>query len=184
MQDNNKKTYWPHMILGFLAIGITLGYWTIKSAISLPVQENNEYMMKYQQADIHINDILESKIAFDKAYEIEIQNVETMVMTDNIHSNRVQPNPVKLTLGKNQFSYVVRTKSGEVVSDANASFLLTRPHSRRDDVMIESITFKNGRYVTPEFDIVKPGRYTLQFRATIGNKTGYSQIPAYLSPTK
>lgn len=184
MQNNNKKTYWPHMILGFLAIGIMLGYWTIKSAISLPVQENNKYMMKYQQADIHINDILESKMAFDKEYDIEIQNVETIVMTDNIHSNRVQPNPVKLTLGKNQFSYIVRTKSGEVVSDVNASFLLTRPHTRIDDVMIESIPFSNGNYVTPELDIVKPGRYTLQFRAIIGNKTGYSETPAYLTPTK
>jgi len=184
MVQNNKKTYWPHMILGFLVIGIMLGYWTIKSAISLPVQENNDYMMKYQQADIHINDILESKMAFDKAYEIEIQDVETMVMTDNIHSNRVQVNPVRLKLGKNQFTYVVRTKSGDVVSDANASFLLTRPHSRRDDVMIESVTFKNGKYVTPELEIINPGRYTLQFRATIGNKTGYSQIPAYLNPVK
>jgi len=184
MQNNNEKTYWPHMILGFLAIGITLGYWTIKSAISLPVQEVNDYMMKYQHADIHINDILESKMAFDKVYDIEIQNVETMVMTDNIYSKRLQPNAVKLTPGKNQFSYVVRSKSGEVVSDANASFLLTRPHSRRDDVMIESVAFQNGRYVTPELDIVKAGRYTLQFRAVIGNKTGYSQIPAYLTPTK
>ncbi len=184
MQDNNKKTYWPHMILGFLVIGITLGYWTIKSAISLPVQENNDYMMKYQQADIHINDILESKMAFDKAYDIEIQNVETMVMTDNIHSKRLQPNPVKLTRGKNKFSYVVRTKSGDVLSDANASFLLTRPHSRRDDVMIENIAFENGSYTTPELVIVKPGRYTLQFRATVGDKTGYSQIPAYLPPIK
>ena len=172
------------MILGFLAIGITLGYWTVKSAISLPVQENNDYMMKYQQADIHINDILESKMAFDKAYDIEIQNIETMVMTDNIHSNRVQPNPVKLSLGTNQFTYEVRTKEGQVVSDANASFLLTRPHSRKDDVMIDSIAFQNGKYVTPELNITKAGRYTLQFRATVGDKTGYSQIPAYLTPIK
>ena len=184
MAKNNTKTYWPHMILGFLAIGITLGYWTVKSAISLPVQENNEYMMKYQQADIHINDILESKFAFDKAYVIDIQNVETMVMTDNIHSNRPQPNPVKLTLGKNHFTYTVRTKSGATVEDANVSFLLTRPHSRREDVMIETIAFNKGHYVTPELEIVKPGRYTLQMRATIGNKTGYSQIPAYLNPSK
>ena len=39
MAKNKGKTYWPHMILGFLAIGITLGYWTVKSATSMPVQE-------------------------------------------------------------------------------------------------------------------------------------------------
>ncbi|PTB87986.1 hypothetical protein C9925_00830 [cyanobacterium G8-9] len=182
MEKNNKKTYWPHMILGFLIIGLTLSYWTVKSASSLPVQEVNSYMMKYQQADIHINDILEKKLAFDKDYVIEIQDVETMVMTDNIYSHRPQPNPVKLSHGKNHFSYVVRTKEGQVVNDANVSFLLTRPHTRNDDLMIETIPFKDGKYVTPNMEITNPGRYTLQFRAIIGDKIGYSQIAAYLNP--
>ena len=182
MEKNNQKTYWPHMILGFLAIGITLGYWTVKSATELPVQEVNEYMMKYQQADININDILEKKMAFDKEYVIEIQDVETMVMTDNIYSHRPQPNPVKLDHGKNHFSYVVRTKEGQVVNDANVSFLLTRPHTRNDDLMIETVPFKDGRYTTPNMEIVNAGRYTLQFRAIMGDKIGYSQIAAYLKP--
>ncbi len=152
--------------------------------MSLPVQENNEFMMKYQQADIHINDILESKKAFDKMYNIALQDVKTMIMTDNINSNRPQPNPVKLKNGKNHFTYVVSGKNGDIVKDANVSFLLTRPHTRKDDLMIDHIAFKNGTYTTPDMEIVKAGRYTLQLRAIIGDKTGFSQIPAYLSPTK
>jgi len=182
MEKNNKKTYWPHMILGFLAVGITLGYWTVKSATELPVQEVNQYMLKYQQADLSINDILEKKKAFDKEYSIELLNVEMMVMTDNINSNRPQPNVVKLTYGKNYFSYLIRTKEGKVVSDANVSFLLTRPHTRNDDLMIEAVPFKEGRYTTPNIEIVNAGRYTLQFRAIIDDKIGYSQIAAYLKP--
>jgi len=184
MAKNNKKTYWPHMILGFLALALTLSFWTVKSASSLPVQKVNEYMMKYQQADIHMNDILEKKKAFDTLYEIQIQNVETMVMTDNIHSHRPQPNPVKLSLGKNYFTYIVRKKDGEVVSDANVSFLLTRPHSRKDDLMLNNIPFKNGQYVTPVMEIVNAGRYTLQVRAKIDDTIGYAQSPAYLVPSK
>ena len=61
MANKNEKTYWPHMILGFLGIGIMLGYWTVKSAINMPVSESNEYQLKYQQADMNINQILESK---------------------------------------------------------------------------------------------------------------------------
>jgi hypothetical protein len=181
MAKNENKTYWPHMILGFLAIGITLGYWTIKSANALPVQESNTYMLKYQQADMHINDILLAKQAFDKEYRIEIQGVETMVMTDNIHSNRLQFNPIKLSLGVNHFSYIV-TKEGKVVNDANVSFLLTRPHSRREDAMQEVVLFKDNAYKTQDFDIQKAGRYTLQFRAIIGDKMGYSSLSAYLVP--
>ncbi len=180
MPKSSNKTYWPHMIIGFLFIGITLGYWTVKSASSMPVQKNNDYMMEYQQADIHINDILERKMAFDKAYEIELLDVQTMPMRDNVNSNRPQEDVVKLQKGENSFSYVVRSKSGAIVPDANVSFLLTRPHTRADDVMIEQLSFKDGRYVTPKLELTKAGRYTLQLRAVIGEKTGYLQTPAYL----
>ena len=60
-KKNKEKTYWPHMILGFLALGITLSYWTVKSASSVPVQESNNYMLKYQTADYTINEIIERK---------------------------------------------------------------------------------------------------------------------------
>ena len=183
MASNNKKTYWPHMILGFLAIGLTLGYWTVKSATSLPVQEVNKYMMKYQTADLSINEILEKKQAFDRDYSIMLNNVEMMVMTDNVNSNIPQPNAVTLAKGENYFSYSVTKKDGTVVSNTNVSFLLTRPHTVKDDVMIEKVAFKNGRYITPTLNIQKPGRYTLQFRVKIDDNTvGYSEIRAYLKP--
>jgi len=182
MANNNKKTYWPHMILGFLAIGITLGYWTVKSANSLPVQESNTYMLKYQMADMTMNDILERKAAFDKLYTIEISDVEMMVMTDNINSNRPQPNVVKLSQGSNDFHYKVVTKDGSIVTDANVTFLLTQPHSRTQDKAFENIPLENNKYLIKGVEIQKPGRYTLQLRATIADTIGYSEIAAYLKP--
>ena len=73
MQESSKKTYWPHMILGFLILAIILGYWTIKVATSIPVQETNDYMMKYQESDININEILTKKMAFDKKIQCVVQ---------------------------------------------------------------------------------------------------------------
>ena len=182
MEKNNKKTYWPHMILGFLAVGITLGYWTVKSASSMPVQESNQYMLKYQMADISINEILKSKKVFDNAYTIQIQDVQTMVMTDNVNSNRPQPDPVKLSSGTNKFSYLVTKKDGTAVNDAKVSFLLTQPHSRRNDLFLENVVFNNGRYTTEAFEITNAGRYTLQLRVIMADSTGYSAIAAYLKP--
>jgi len=183
MEKNNKKTYWPHMILGFLIIGLTLGYWTVKSASSIPVQEVNKYMMKYQKADLGINEIIEKKQAFDKEYTIALKDVEMMVMTDNVNSKIPQPNAVTLTKGDNQFSYTVTKKDGTLVEDANVSFLLTRPHTVKDDVMIEHVAFNNGKYTTPALDIENPGRYTLQCRVKINdNEIGYSELTAYLKP--
>ena len=182
MAKNNEKTYWPHMIVGFLIVGFTLSYWTVKSATSMPVQESNQYMLKYQTADININQITERKMAFDKIYTINIVNVETMVMTDNINSNRPQPNPVKLSQGLNTFSYEVVKKDGTNVSDINATFLLTQPHSRREDKFFTNVPYVDGKYKIKDVNISKAGRYTLQFRAEIADVMGYSAIAAYLKP--
>lgn len=182
MAKNNDKTYWPHMILGFLTIGITLSYWTVKSASSMPVQESNQYMLKYQTADMNINQIMEKKIAFDKAYNIHILDVETMVMTDNVNSNRPQLNPVKLSQGSNVFSYEVVAKNGTNVSDANVTFLLTQPHSRKEDKLFINIPYENGKYQIRDVEITKVGRYTLQFRAEVADTMGYSEVSAYLKP--
>ncbi len=182
MAKNSKKTYWPHMILGFLAVGLTLAYWTVKSASSMPVQESNQYMLKYQMADIHINQILEKKAAFDKKYTITMSDVEMITMTDNIHSRLPQPNAVKISQGMNSFTYEVLTKEGTQVTDANVTFLLTQPHSRKEDKLFINIPYKDGKYQIEGVDIQKPGRYSLQFRAEIADTMGYSEVAAYLKP--
>lgn len=182
MAKNSKKTYWPHMILGFLTIGLTLSYWTVKSASSVPVQESNQYMLKYQMADMHINEIMERKHAFDALYDIQIINVETMVMTDNVNSNRPQPNAVRLLQGMNDFSYRVVMKDGTSVSDANVTFLLTQPHSRVNDQLFTEVPYANDAYHVKDVNITKAGRYTLQLRAVVGETIGYSETAAYLKP--
>jgi hypothetical protein len=182
MAKNNEKTYWPHMILGFLTIGITLSYWTVKSASSMPVQESNKFMLKYQMADMNINQIMQKKLAFDQVYTINLLDAETMVMTDNVNSNRTQPNPVKLSQGANVFSYEVTNKNGTKVSDANVTFLLTQPHSRTEDKLFLNVPYADGKYQVKDVNITKAGRYTLQFRAEVGDTIGYSEISAYLKP--
>ena len=182
MAKNNDKTYWPHMILGFLILGITLSYWTVKSATAMPVQESNDYMMKYQQADMNINEILKSKALFDQNYIIEIVDAKKAKYELENAKRAKAENSVVLTQGKNSFNYVVKTKDGATVSDANVTFLLTRPHSVKEDNYVENIPFENGKYQARDINITKAGRYTLQLRAKIGKMTGYSQIPAYLKP--
>ncbi len=182
MAKNKEKTYWPHMILGFLLLGMTLSYWTVKSASSVPVQESNDYMLKYQQADMNINEILERKAAFDQRYTIEIVDVKKeMIELENAKRAKAE-NSVVLKQGKNSFTYVVAAKDGTAVSDANVTFLLTRPHSVREDKYVENIPFVDGKFQVSNINITKAGRYTLQLRAKIGETIGYLQIPAYLKP--
>lgn len=180
-KDNKNKTYWPHMILGFLFAGITLGYWTVKSATSVPVQEDNEYMLKYQKADMNINEILEKQKAFDQKYKVVISDVEMLPVKKNEVLHRKQKPQVKLAKGENTFSYEVLNRSSAEVPNAKVSFLLTRPHTKVDDVMIETVPFSDGKYRV-KVSVEKPGRYVLRFRAKIGKATGYLDTPAYLKP--
>lgn len=181
--DKSQKTYWPHMIVGFLLIGIFLGYWTVKSASSLPVQKSNDYMMKYQDADISINEIVEREERFYSNYNIESMQKDKMVMVDNINSNLPQLNAIVLKKGKNSFFYKVTTKDGKVIDNANVAFLLTRPHSTKDDNYIYNVNFKNGFYAIENIEIKNAGRYTLQLRVTIDKeRVGYLKEPAYLKP--
>ncbi len=183
MAKKNKETsYWPHMILGFLAVGITLGYWTVKSAVSIPVQESNEYMMKYQTADYNINEIIEKKAAFDKDYTIEIIDVTKKVLElENSKRAKSEANIV-LSPGLNSFAYRIQKRDNSAAPDINVTFVLTRPHTIKDDVLVENVIAKDGVYKINDINITKPGRYILQLRAKIGDAIGYSELPAYLSP--
>jgi hypothetical protein len=181
-KNNKEKSYWPHMILGFLVLGITLSYWTVKSASSIPVQESNEYMMKYQQADMNINEIIERKALFDKNYKIELLNVQTAVQEIKNAKRAKEEKSVVLTEGENSFSYRVIDNNSMFMPDANVTFVLTRPHTVKDDIVIEDISVVDGTFNVSNVSITKPGRYILQFRAKIGDAIGYSEISAYLSP--
>ena len=179
---NKEKTYWPHMILGFLAVGITLSYWTVKSASSIPVQESNNYMMKYQQADMNMNEIIKRKALFDQNYIIKL--VDAKVTTLELENAKRAKNEevVELSQGNNNFTYSVKDKQGSMVNDANVSFLLTRPHSVSEDNFVETVAVKNGTYVIDNITITKAGRYTLQLKVKIGDAVGYLETPAYLKP--
>lgn len=180
MAERKGKTYWPHMILGFLVLGITLSYWTVKSASSMPVNKSNTFMMDYQSADTNINEIMESKVAFDKQYTIKLQGAEIIEVKDNVHSKLKNTNHVKLVSGSNTFYYDIMTQNGRAVEDANVTFVLTRPHTVQDDKTFLNIPLVDGEYKVSDVNISKPGRYTLQLRVKIGQLTGYSEIPAYL----
>jgi len=181
MAKTNKTTsYWPHMILGFLIVGITLSYWTVKSASSIPVQESNEYMMKYQQADMNINEIHKHKALFDRDYTIKIEADSEIYHVENSKAYKQQRVAV-LHQGKNSFVYqIMRRVDHAPVADMNVTFRLTRPHTVKDDITIENIPYVNGKYVVEDVNISKLGRYILQLRAQKGDAIGFSEIPALL----
>jgi 5,10-methenyltetrahydromethanopterin hydrogenase len=168
------------MILGFVAIGIALGYWTIKHSISMPVHESNEFMMKYQKADLNANEIIEAQNRFDKRYNLEILNFRV---------SDFKPEHLKRKVGKilalehkNTIEYKLTTKDGKAVNDANVSLLVTRPHTEKEDQLFKNLKAKNGIYKVENIQLKNPGRYILRVRVQKGDAIGFKDTEAYLKP--
>ena len=178
--DDSGK-FWPYMILGFLFIGITLGYWTVKHAIGLPVQESNEYMMKYQQADKNADKLVEEQMRFDSKYDVKLYGLKKSNFKPE-HLKR-KPKQVMALEDVNSIYYVVTDKNGNVVKDATVTLLLTRPHTRADDKLFKSLPFKDGKYVLDNLKIDKAGRWILRVRVKIGDDIGFQDTPAYKEPS-
>ncbi len=181
MANRNDGSYWPYMILAFLFIGLTLGFWTIKSAINMPVSESNEYQLKYQQADMNINKILEAKAKFDKKYRIKPVDFKLSTFKDNKFVKR-KHGPVYALSKTNTLVYKIESIDGTPVNDANVTFLLTRPQTQKDDQRFGGIHCPNGNCKIPEFKLTKAGRYILRIRAQIGDAIRYMDSEAYLQP--
>ncbi len=180
MASSSEKSYWPHMILGFLGIGIMLGYWTVSSAIHMPVNESNRYQKKYQQADMDINDIIEAQQRFDARYRVVPVGFKKSSFKLNEFVKRKHGDIVALAK-ENRLTYRIQTLPGEVINDANVSFLLTRPHTVEDDQKFAMLPVDQGKY-TVTFNLEKPGRYTLRLRVQKGDAVGFMEHEAYLAP--
>ena len=183
MTKKNQNRLWFAIVMGMISFGIGMVIWTVKQATSLPVHESNDFMLKYQQADMNINAIMENKAKFDAKYSIELENAEFITLTEeyqNTNSKRQQPKPLKLTKGENIFSFTIKDKNGKLVDNAEFTFLLTRPYTQDEDKKENNVSVTNGLYVTKAIELKNKGRYTLQVKATINGLTGYSKTPAYL----
>ena len=178
--ENDSGKYWPWMILGFIFIGILLGFWTVQSAISMPVHESNEYQRKYQDADNNINKILLAKARFVKQYKLQAIGFVFSDFKPKVVSRR--PKPFVALKHVSHFEYAIQDTNAHPVNEANLTLLITRPQTREDDQMIQYGRGVKGHYVSSKVTLKKPGRYILRLRAQIGDAVTFLEHEAYLDP--
>lgn len=66
-----KRNYWPLFFIGIFSFVFGMIIWTIKSATSVPVYEDNSFLKSYQEVDENYNDYMESNLKFLSKYEFE-----------------------------------------------------------------------------------------------------------------
>jgi nitrogen fixation protein FixH len=159
--DKKETNYWPYAIVGMILTVVVLGIWTIKVAVTHPVQESNDYMMKYQDVDENINEILAKKRAFDARYTIDLSRN-------------------KLHHGSNRVIVRVTDKEGRPIEGAKIVAVVQRPTTNAHNVEITDFAFSDGQYVSQPFDIAGLGRWNIQVKVEVGELTGFQTWKTFI----
>ncbi|WP_457596280.1 FixH family protein [Hydrogenimonas sp.] len=160
-RETKERNYWPYAITGMILTVVVLGVWTVKIAVKNPVQEADTYMMKYQDVDENINEILAEQKKFFAKYRIDLSG------------NRFK-------IGQNVVKVAVSRVDGTPVTDAKILVVVTRPTTSRFDKRLEKFSDEEGVYVSEPFEIDKPGRWNIQAKVEIDGLRGYETYKTFV----
>ena len=131
----NKKTFWPYGILLslFAIVGACIA--TIIYASNYPVYEDDSFLSKYQEVDYNFNEIKLKDENFKNSYQVSL-NLKPQFDKKKREFYEVKPAQV-LT-----FRVAERNDLSKSASDINATLLLTRPHTNKQDEWLQTSEFK------------------------------------------
>ena len=139
-----KYNFWPLAIILMIVGAVVASLWTIKIAVTNPVQHSNLFLENYHIANKNINTILDSQIKFESKYQLDISKFE--FSEKKIYGN------------------IFFTENGKEV-DSKLKIIVTRVEKTEFDTNIDSRIF--------EYDIQQPGRWLIYIKATVDSLTAY-----------
>lgn len=131
----NKKTFWPYGILLslFAIVGACIA--TIIYASNYPVYEDDSFLSKYQEVDYNFNEIKLKDENFKNSYQVSL-NLKPQIDKKKREFFEVKPAQVLV------FRVAERNDLSKDASDINATLLLTRPHTNKQDEWLQTSEFK------------------------------------------
>ncbi len=148
---------WPY------AIGISIIFIfsacvaTIIVSTSLPVEKSDTYMMDYHEADNKANDIIKSRISFNKKYKIEY-------ITDSLSQE------------SSIIKYKVTNIDNEPVNNAILKVIVTRPNKHKYNQELTNPTVENGVYSFSSITLPKAGRWDVMVKVNIEKEQRFFNV--------
>lgn len=176
-----KRNYWPLFFVGIFGFTLSMIVWTIYSAVKVPVHEDDTFFKKYQDVDMHYNDIMRSNDIFLSKYnfKIKINNKEFDLETKDIFlSQRVieKSNIHKdiLKKGLNNIEIKITDKNKNSLKDFKIKLRVTESTNNNTiiDLTTDSFSYENGTY-TSNVTVPKAGKWNVIGTFTKGNTEGY-----------
>lgn len=131
----NKKTFWPYGILLSLFAIVGACVATIIYASNYPVYEDDSFLSKYQEVDYNFNEIKLKDENFKNSYQVSL-NLKPQIDKKKREFFEVKPAQVLV------FRVAERNDLSKSASDINATLLLTRPHTNKQDEWLQTSEFK------------------------------------------
>jgi len=174
---------WPLSIIVIFIFLSTMLFGILYISIQYaPVNKENTYQMGYQEVDKNFNEIFEAQKLFDANYKVAFtlpklsaKPVETM----RANGEKVYFDHCFALEGENRLNLSVRDLSGDAVTDANISLLLTRFETSKFDIEVPVTAAENGTYISEPFVIDREGRWKAVVKVSVGDKTGYFEYCVY-----
>ena len=153
----SSSKVWPYSIAISIFLIFVAAVVTVVIATKAPVQESNDYMMNYHQADDKANEIIKNNIEFNKKYRVEY-------VTNNFGIDGVV------------LKYKISDVNQNVINNAKIKVILTRPDTKTMDIEIDEFSVEQGIYTFKEIKLPKEGRWEIIAKINIDNYERYFNI--------
>ena len=150
---------WPYAISISIIIIFGACVATIVVATKLPVEKSDTYMMDYHESDAKANDIIKSRIAFNKKYKVQY-------ITDG------------LNIENTVLKYKVTDLDNNPVNNAILKAVITRPNNRKSDQELLNPTVENGIYTFDGVKLPLAGRWDIMAKIDVGENQRFLNIKA------
>jgi len=150
---------WPYAISTAIILVFGACVATVMVAIKLPVEKSDTYMMGYQEANERADEIIKSRIAFNKKYTIEY-------ITDSLSSQSTV------------LKYKVKDVNNNPINDATIKAIITRPNNHKNDQELLNPTVENGVYTFSSVSLPLEGRWDVMAKIEIGENQRFYNVKA------
>ena len=148
---------WPYAIGASIIIVFGFCVTTVLVTSKADIQMHDAYMTSYQDADANANELIESRINFDKKYILKYKTE-------------------KLSEDGCDIKYSLTTLDGQPIKDAKMILAISRPEIDIYNKKIENPSFEENMYVFKGVKFPKTGAWNLLLKAEVGDDSRFYDI--------
>lgn len=155
----NSTKIWPYAITSSIVLVFLFGVATIIVTGEANIQESDDYMTHYQDADANANKLIKAKMEFDKKYNIKY-------MSDGLLKSNAT------------IKYSVTDKNSNPINNAKIVIATSKPETKEFNQKMDNPKVDKGIYSFDGLAFPKAGVWNIIAKVTVGKDYRFYNIKA------